>query len=291
MPKIRQSRLAPLSLCLLLIIASRASAQKSPEETVADMQTPDGLEVKLWAHEPDVQKPTNMDIDSRGRVWITEGTNYRRVHYSPDGDRILILEDTHHTGVCDSRKVFVEDKRLNAPLGICVLGDKVIVANSPDVLIYTIDASGDHPTGPPVVLFNGFEGADHDHGVHKAVFGPDGRLYFNSGNEGTKGFIHHDGQPVVDSFGSQVGLQSIIFRGKDKKPGVTGYQQGMAFSCNPDGSDFEVVATNFRNNYELCVDSFGTVWQSDNDDDGNQGTTMNYVMEGGNFGYVGPDGS
>jgi hypothetical protein len=26
--------------------------------------------------------------------------------------------------------------------------------------------------------------ADHDHGVHAFVFGPDGKLYFNMGNEG-----------------------------------------------------------------------------------------------------------
>ncbi|MCA9056946.1 MAG: c-type cytochrome, partial [Planctomycetaceae bacterium] len=42
---------------------------------------------------------------------------------------------------------------------------------------------------------------------------------------------------------------------------------------------------NFRNNWELCVDSFGTVWQSDNDDDGNRGVRINYVMEYGNYGY------
>ena len=65
----------------------------------------------------------------------------------------------------------------------------------------------------------------------------------------------------------------------------------MAFSMNMDGSDFEVLGYNFRNNYELAVDSFGTVWQSDNDDDGNQGVRINYVMEGGNFGYKGPTGS
>ena len=65
----------------------------------------------------------------------------------------------------------------------------------------------------------------------------------------------------------------------------------MAFRFNPDGSDFNVLAYNFRNNYELAVDSFGTVWQSDNDDDGNQGVVINYVMEGGNFGYTGPKGT
>jgi hypothetical protein len=65
----------------------------------------------------------------------------------------------------------------------------------------------------------------------------------------------------------------------------------MAFRCNPDGTGFEVLGHNFRNNYEVTSDSFGTAWQSDNDDDGNQGVRINYVMEGGNFGYVGYKGS
>ncbi len=291
MPLRRALSLQGVLLCFSALLTTWASAQRSPEQTVAGLKTPSDLELKLWASEPFVQKPTSMDIDARGRIWICEGTNYRRVHYSPDGDKIMILEDSRHTGVCDSYKVFVQDKRLNAPLGICVLGDKVIVAMSPDVLIYTIDSTDDHPVGPPEVLFTGFEGANHDHAVHKAVFGPDGRLYFNSGNEGTKGYIQHDGKPVVDRHGSEIGLHSKVFRGHTKAPGETGYQDGLAFSCNLDGSDFEVVGENFRNNYELCVDSFGTVWQSDNDDDGNQGTRINYVMEGGNFGYKGPTGT
>lgn len=64
------------------------------------------------------------------------------------------------------------------------------------------------------------------------------------------------------------------------------YRQGMVFRCRPDGSDFEVLGHNFRNNYEVAVDSFGTLWQSDNDDDGNQAVRINWVMEYGNYGYV-----
>jgi hypothetical protein len=60
---------------------------------------------------------------------------------------------------------------------------------------------------------------------------------------------------------------------------------GMVFRCNVDGSEVETLAWNFRNNYEVAVDSFGTMWQSDNDDDGNRGVRINYVMEYGNFGY------
>ena len=52
------------------------------------------------------------------------------------------------------------------------------------------------------------------------------------------------------------------------------------------GRNWKPWAGNFRNNYEVAVDSFGTLWQSDNDDDGNQGVRINYVMEYGNYGYT-----
>jgi hypothetical protein len=64
------------------------------------------------------------------------------------------------------------------------------------------------------------------------------------------------------------------------------YRQGLVFRCNLDGSEVETLGWNFRNNYEVTVDSFGTLWQSDNDDDGNQGVRINYVMEFGNYGYT-----
>ena len=53
-----------------------------------------------------------------------------------------------------------------------------------------------------------------------------------------------------------------------------------------DGHGFETLGHNFRNNYEVAIDSFGTLWQSDNDDDGNRGVRINYVMEFGNYGYT-----
>ena len=67
----------------------------------------------------------------------------------------------------------------------------------------------------------------------------------------------------------------------DRQP----YQQGMVFRQNLDGSEFETLGWNFRNNWMVTVDSFGAIWQSDNDDDGNRGTRINFVMEHGNYGY------
>src|SRR6185295_965610 len=82
------------------------------------------------------------------------------------------------------------------------------------------------------------------------------------------------GQLVTDLAGNEVTDRA--------KP----YRQGMVFRCDMDGSNLETLGHNFRNNYEVAVDSFGTLWQSDNDDDGNRGVRINYVMEFGNYGFT-----
>jgi putative membrane-bound dehydrogenase-like protein len=288
----KMKRALALAAVAGLLPAAFSPAQLTPEKSAETFKLAPGLAATPWASEPEMVNPTNIDVDERGRLWVCEAANYRASVTRPEGDRIMILEDTHHTGKCDSYKVFVQDKRLLAPLGICKLGNKLYVAQSPDVWVYTIDETGDHPVGEPKILFTGFGGKNHDHGVHKGMFGPDGRFYFNCGNAGGEGRLEDaDHKPIIDIIGSEVGEKSQVYRGKPKPKGFLGPRQGFAFSCNPDGSDFETYAYNFRNNYELCVDSFGTVWQSDNDDDGNQGCAINYVMEGGNFGYNGPYGS
>ena len=255
-----------------------------------------GVEATLFAAEPDVVNPCDMDVDHLGRVWITEGANYRSTFQKwgtlrEGGDRIQVLEDTDGDGRADKATTFYQDPSINSALGICVLGNKVIVSSSPNVFVLT-DTDGDGKADQRELLFTDIKGIDHDHAVHAFVFGPDGKFYFNFGNAGSQlrrpsealkaiplhGLIDKEemkkGPLVEDLAGNQV---------TDKaKP----YRQGMVFRCNLDGSELEVLGHNFRNNYEVTVDSFGTIWQSDNDDDGNRGVRINYVMEFGNYGYT-----
>lgn len=241
------------------------------------MQLPEGLEVSLFAHEPMLVNPTNIDIDHRGRVWVCEGHNYRLPlnpdkEAKPEGDRILILEDTDLDGAADKQTVFYQGNDVNAALGICVLGNKVIISKSPDILVLT-DTDGDDIADSKEIMFTGMGGIDHDHGIHAVVFGPDGKLYFNAGND-THQMLNADSTLVVDQAGNQVNDSG------------NPYRQGMVFRCNLDGSQLETIGWNFRNPYELAVDSYGNIWQSDNDDDGNRGTRLNLVMEFGNYGYT-----
>jgi putative membrane-bound dehydrogenase-like protein len=285
--------------------AALASSQKSSnaatkpygfEEARAslanDMIVAPGLEASLFAAEPQIQNPTNIDIDPRGRVWAVEAVNYRSSFKQwgilrEGGDRVVILEDANGDGVAENEKTFWQSPDLKAPLGICVLPQEaradgrtpthVVVSAAPFVWLVS-DLDGDDKADRVEKLFKVTGGWDHDHQVHAFVFGSDGKFYFNFGNE-AKDLQTPEGQPITDLAGNKIGTSG--------KP----YRQGLVFRCDLDlanakASNVETLGWNFRNNYEVCVDSFGTMWQSDNDDDGNKGVRINYVMEFGNYGYT-----
>src|SRR5579863_2539743 len=90
-------------------------------QCVAGFKVADGLEVSLFASEPLVRNPTDMDIDERGRVWVTEGVNYRSTFQKwgvlePAGDRIIRLEYGPDGKVQET--VFYQDPSINTALGI-----------------------------------------------------------------------------------------------------------------------------------------------------------------------------
>lgn len=246
--------------------------RRDAENAVANLDIGEGLDAQLFSSEPEISNVTTLDVDHLGRVWVGEVKNYRKWAGSrPEGDRILVLEDTDLDGKADKQTVFYQGRDIDSVHGICVLGNRVIVSALDKVFVLW-DDNNDLKADRKEVLFTGISGAQHDHGIHAVVFGPDGKLYFNFGNSGEQ-LKDKDGKIVVDQAGNEVAA-----RGKP-------YRQGMVFRCNLDGSDVETLGWNFRNNWEVTVDSFGTMWQSDNDDDGNKGVRINYVMDFGNYGY------
>ena len=264
-----RSLFAPLAALAL----SAAACAPRPPLPVEGFEAAEGLEMTLWAAEPLLVNPTNFDIDERGRVWLIESVNYRsdlkrKPRNDPAGDRIVILEDTDGDGRADSRKIFDQQPEMLAPLGISVFGDKVLVSQSPDLIVYAKDEN-DNIVGKETLL-TGWGGIDHDHGLHAVIFGHDGRYYFNSGDQGFD---------MTDESGK---------RHRSSREGP--YYAATVQRMNPDGSAFEVLAHNARNPYEIAFDSFGSIWQTDNDDDGNKWTRLLYVVEGANFGYWGPGG-
>ena len=241
---------------------------------VSGLQLPDGLEARLFASEPDVINPINIDVDHRGRVWALESYNYRPAVNGKSelgvGDRIVIMEDKNGDGISDVTKVFYQGPELNAPLGIWVMGNKAIVSQSPYVWLFT-DTNGDDVADEKEILFKGIGGTQHDAGVHSFVFGPDGKFYFNYGNAGRQ-LVDGRDRPLLDKYERPINFRQ--------------YRQGVVFRCDQEFRNVEILAENFHNAFEVAVDSYGTMWQADQEEPGNEGDRVSYVMENGNFGYI-----
>ena len=261
---------------------------------------PDDLEVKIWALTPMFRNPSNMDIDAKGRIWLTEAYNYRRhAGKDPEGDRVMVLEDTDGDGKADKSHVFVQEPVLLAPLGIAVIDNKIVVSCAPDLIVYT-DVDRDLKFDPRIdkreVLLSGFDGRNHDHSLHSVTQGPDGKWYFNHGNAGgmftdRSGRTFRNGSiydPTKSGGGHTVyGVKPPDYAGAKSDDGHV-YVGGTAMRMNPDGTNVEPIGFNFRNSYEQAVTSIGDVFQNDNDDPPGARTT--YLMEYGNAGFFSKDG-
>ena len=269
------------------VSATGAFDPDAPKVVPTDLFTvPEGLEVTIWATSPMLANPTNIDFDAQGRLYVAEGVNYRgKGGRRPEGDRIVILEDTDGSGSADKTSVFVQETALASPLGVAVLDDRLIVSQPPEMLVY-IDKDGDGKFDPAVdsreVLLSGFTGRQHDHSLHSVTAGPNGQWYWNQGNCGAV-FTDKSGKQFF--MGSSYMTQEAA--GKKSDDGHI-WVGGFAARMNPDGTNVTIIGHNFRNSYEQAVTSFGDVFQSDNDDP--PACRVSHLLEGGNAGFSSADG-
>jgi len=254
------TRFASVCVCACVSLSAwSALAQMSADKQVKVMNLSNDFDVTLFASEPFITNPAAIDVDTHGRVWVAEIQWYRSKAKNPPADKIKVLEDTDGDGVADKVTTFADG--VFCPMSVCVAGDKVYVATSPDLWVYD-DKNGDlKADGPPRKLLTGFGGHNSDHGAHSLVLGPDHKWYMAHGDTGCN---------VTGTDGSKMQ-----------------YKWGAVVRGELDGSKLETVAVNFRNTYECCVSSFGEIFLSDNDNDGNQSVRICWIMSGGNYGWFG----
>lgn len=240
------------------------------------------LQIDVWASTPQIYSPVAMDVDAQGRVWATEGIDYNQKPLVAAGQSIMVLEDKDGDGKADSSHAFVTEKGIRpAPFGVAVFDNKVVLSAAPSIIVYT-DVNRNAVFDPGIdtreVFLTGFNGGKADHTLHAVVGGPSGQWYFSHGNMGldvkTKDRRHYIA-------GSYYGSPEYI--GKKSWDGQL-YVGGMAFRINPDGTGMMPVGENLRNTMDMSVNSFGDIFQSDNDDPAN--CRVSWLMEYGNLGYA-----
>jgi hypothetical protein len=100
-----------LALACGLLAATTAHAQRPPFEIPnpdpeierKSFQVADGFEVNLFAGDPLLAKPIQMNFDAKGRLWIASSEVYPQIQPGQTAnDKVLILEDKDGDGKADT---------------------------------------------------------------------------------------------------------------------------------------------------------------------------------------------
>ncbi len=250
------SSLLLLSICTGGVFASQPkSVSDLPDPNVdvekAGFVVPEELEVNLWAQEPLLQKPVQMNWDAQGRLWVVSSTTYPQIKPG-DGtkDQVVVLEDTDGDGKADKSTVFADG--LHIPTAVIPGDGGAYVANSTEVL-FLKDTDGDLKADERTVMLSGFGTEDTHHLLHTMRHTPEGLLSF---------------------------LQSIYIHSHIETPhGVRRLMGGGVWEFRPETRRLEVISKGLINPWGYEFDYWGQSFASD----GAGGEGLNYIFPGSVF--------
>ncbi|HVV02124.1 MAG TPA: PVC-type heme-binding CxxCH protein, partial [Verrucomicrobiae bacterium] len=206
---------------------------RSPEQSLASVQTEAAFDVQLAASEPLIVDPVAIDWGPDGKLWAVEMRDYplgMDNHWKP-GSRVKYLEDTDGDGKYDKATVFVDN--LPFVTGVTAWRDGVLICSAPDILFAedVNHASGTRgKAGKPRVVvkkvFTGFFTKNYQARVNSLTLGLDNWVYGANGLLG--GVIRGESTGLLAPAPSDArsGNIQVDIRGRD-------------FRINPDTGEFQ----------------------------------------------------
>ena len=257
------SRLIAWFGCVLLLLFTFCTSLVFAQRDLKDIPDPDpeierksfivadGFEVNLFAADPLLHKPIQMNFDPQGRLWIAASETYPQIAPGQKAnDKIIVLEDTDGDGRSDKTTVFADG--LLIPTGVEPGDGGAYVAASTE-LLHLKDTDGDGKADESRVVLSGFGTEDTHHILHTLRWGPDGMLYMN---------------------------QSIYIHSHIETPhGVRRLNAGGIWQFRPETMKLEVFARGFVNAWGHAFDDYGVSFATD----GAGGEGINYVVPGASY--------
>jgi putative heme-binding domain-containing protein len=250
-------RLGGSILCTLLLpsfaLAQRDAVVPDPDPEIERRTfiVDPRFEVNLFAADPLLAKPIQMNWDAAGRLWVVSSEVYPQIKPGQKAnDKIIILEDTKGVGRADKATVFADG--LLIPTGLEPGDGGVYVANSTD-LVHLSDTDGDGKADRRRIVLSGFGTEDTHHMLHTLRWGPDGMLYMN---------------------------QSIYIHSHIETPqGPRRLNAGGIWRFDPRTMKLDVFARGWVNPWGHAFDKYGNSFVTDGA--GTEG--INYVIPGGYY--------
>jgi putative membrane-bound dehydrogenase-like protein len=165
-----------------------AQTPLAPAESQKLAQVPVGMQLALFASEPDIVNPIHVAWDRRGRAFVVETVDYPNNLQAGDlgHDRITVCEDGDGDGRADRFTRFAEG--LSIPTSLCFANGGVVGTNGSDML-FLRDTDGDLRADERTVLFTGFAMGDTHAGVSNLRWHHDGWIWATVGYSGFRGEV------------------------------------------------------------------------------------------------------
>lgn len=145
---------------------------------VPNFEVHPGYEVTLWAENPQLFKPIQMNWDPQGRLWVASSRIYPQIRPGqPAEDAVVVLEDTTGDGRADRSTVFAEG--LVIPTGVVPDGKGGCYVGASHELLHLEDGNGDGRADRRRIVLSSFGTEDTHHNLHTLRWGYDGHLYMN----------------------------------------------------------------------------------------------------------------
>ncbi|MFO0938257.1 MAG: PVC-type heme-binding CxxCH protein [Gemmataceae bacterium] len=246
------------TLSLFALVPSAVFAQRDAKVPDSDPEierksfiVAPGFEVNLYAADPLLAKPIQMNWDPQGRLWVATSETYPQIlPGQKTNDKIIILEDTKGVGVADKTTVFADG--LLIPTGVVPGDGGAYVANSTEIVHFSASKPGGKADIKRVLL-SGFGTEDTHHIIHTFRWGPESDLYFN---------------------------QSIYIHSHIETPaGVKHLNAGGIWRYNTGKNDLNVFARGWVNSWGHAFNHNGESFATD----GAGGEGINHVVPGGYY--------
>ena len=180
-------KIVQLLLCIGLMTQSLQSQndlnnipKPDLKEEQASFSILDGFEISLYAATPMIAKPTQINFDSDGRLWLSGSHIYPQLNVNEEpSDQIVILEDSDNDGVADKSSIFYD--KLIIPGGVLPDNQGGAYVASGDKLIHLSDTNGDGKADKSAIVLTGFGTEDTHHTLHRLGWGPGGKIFMLQG--------------------------------------------------------------------------------------------------------------